>query len=457
MSESRRKFLGRAGALGASAMVGNLGRWAVPAAMAQAAGDYRALVCVFLFGGNDANNLVVPIDDYAQYAAVRTPASGIALAQAELLPFTAPRQGGRRYGFHPAFAPLQPVQDAGRLAVIANAGPLVAPITKADYAAGRNRPPNLFSHSDQQALWQGLTPDQAIRSGWGGRAADRIGAMNAGSQLPAVVSVSGAQLVGNGLSTSPFVIPSTGGVVLTGQGSGTVATARYKALRGLLATGGGSEVFDAAAGVLQRALVTAEAANPVLTATLPTGGTIATAFGTLATGLANQLKQVARLIEARTALGVRRQFFFVSMGGFDNHTALLANQATLYGQLVPALKAFYDYTVAAGVAGDVTTFTMSDFSRTFVGNSTQGTDHAWGAHHLVLGGAVRGGDIYGTFPTLALKGPDDSGSNGSWLPTTAVDQVGATLARWFGVPDADLGYVFPHLDRFAASDLGFMG
>ncbi len=198
MSPSRRKFLGRAGALGASAMVGNLGRWAVPAAMAQATGDYRALVCVFLFGGNDANNLVVPIDDYAQYAAVRTPASGIALAQAELLPFAAPRQGGRRYGFHPAFAPLQPVQDAGRLAVIANAGPLVAPITKADYAAGRNRPPNLFSHSDQQALWQGLTPDQAIRSGWGGRVADRIGAVNAGSQLPAVVSVSGAQLFGNG-------------------------------------------------------------------------------------------------------------------------------------------------------------------------------------------------------------------------------------------------------------------
>ena len=157
--------------------------------------------------------------------------------------------------------------------------------------------------------------------------------------------------------------------------------------------------------MLQRALVTAEAANPVLTATLPTGGTIATAFGTLATGLANQLKQVARLIEARSALGVKRQFFFVSLGGFDNHTALLGNQATLYGQLVPALKAFYDYTVAAGVAANVTSFTMSDFSRTFVGNSTQGTDHAWGAHQLVLGGAVRGADIYGSFPTARPQGP----------------------------------------------------
>jgi uncharacterized protein (DUF1501 family) len=287
--------------------------------------------------------------------------------------------------------------------------------------------------------------------------ADRIGAANAGSPLPTVVSVAGAQLVNTGLSTSPFVIPSSGGVVLTGQGTSAVATARYNALRGLLATGGGSEVFDAAAGVLQRALVTAEAANPVLTATLPAGGTIATAFGTLATGLATQLKQVARLIEARTALGARRQFFFVSMGGFDNHAGLLTNQATLFNQLVPALKAFHDYTTAAGVAGNVTTFTMSDFSRTFVGNSTQGTDHAWGAHHLVLGGAVRGGDIYGSFPTLSLKGPDDSGSNGSWLPTIAVDQVGATLARWFGVPDADLPYVFPHLARFATGNLGFMG
>ena len=457
MNNSRRKFLGRTGALTASALVGSLNRWAVPAASAQSAGDYRALVCIFLFGGNDANNMIVPVDDYAQYAAVRTPASGIALTQAELLPFAAPRQGGRRYGFHPAFAPLLPAFDAGKLAVIANAGPLVAPITKADYAAGRNRPPNLFSHSDQQALWQGLVPDQPIRSGWGGRIADRIGSVNPGSALPAVVSVAGAQLVNSGLDTSPFVIPSSGGVVLTGQGTSAVATARYNALRALLGTDDGSQVFAAAAGVLQRALVTAEAANPVLTATLPAGGPIATAFGSLATGLANQLKQVARLIEARAALGARRQFFFVSMGGFDNHTALLANQATLYAQLVPAMKAFYDYTVAAGVAGNVTTFTMSDFSRTFVGNSTQGTDHAWGAHQLVLGGAVRGGDIYGSFPTLALKGPDDSGSNGSWLPTIAVEQVGATLARWFGVAEADLPYVFPHLGRFAASDLGFMG
>ena len=457
MATSRRNFLGRTGALTASALVGSLNRWAVPAASAQAASDYRALVCVFLFGGNDSNNMIVPVDDYAQYAAVRTPASGIALTQAELLPFAAPKQGGRRFGFHPAFAPLMPVLDAGKLAVIANAGPLLAPITKADYAAGRDRPPNLFSHSDQQALWQGLQPDEPIRSGWGGRIADRSATANTGSSLPTVVSVAGAQLVNTGLATSPFVIPSSGGVVLTGQGTNAVQTARYNALRALLATGGGNQVFGAAAGVLQRALVTAEAANPVLTATLPTGGTIANAFGTLATGLANQLKQVARLIEARSALGVKRQFFFVSLGGFDNHTALLGNQATLYGQLVPALKAFYDYTVAAGVAANVTSFTMSDFSRTFVGNSTQGTDHAWGAHQLVLGGAVRGADIYGSFPTLALKGPDDAGSNGSWLPTTAVDQVGATLARWFGVADVDLPYVFPNIGRFASADLGFMG
>jgi uncharacterized protein (DUF1501 family) len=453
----RRRFLGNTGALTAAALVGNLGRWGVPSANAQVVTDYKALVCVFLFGGNDSNNTVVPVDDYAQYAAVRTPASGIALTQAEVLPFAAARQGGKRFGFHPALAPIKPFYDAGKLAVIANAGPLLAPINKADYLAGRNRPPNLYSHSDQQALWQGQLPGNPVRSGWGGRIGDRMLAVNNGATLSTVVSVSGSAVLNQGYDTSPFVIPSGGGVSLSGQGTDAISKARYAALKALLATGGGNEVFDGAAGVLEEALSMAEVANPVLTAALPAGGTIATAFGALNTGIASQLKQAARLIEARTAFGVKRQVFFVSLGGFDHHASLLSNQNTLFGQLAPALKAFYDYTVAAGLAGNVTTFTMSDFSRTFVGNSTQGTDHAWGAHHLVLGGAVRGADIYGSFPPLVLKGNDDAGSNGSWLPTTAVDQIGATLARWFGVPDVDLPYVFPNVGRFASSDLGFMG
>src|SRR5262249_52987278 len=170
----------------------------------------------------------------------------------------------------------------------------------------------------------------------------------------------------------------------------------------------------------------------------------------------NQLKQVARLIEARVALGVTRQFFFVSLGGFDHHSGLLVGQSNLFNQLSPALSAFYNYTVAAGIDSSVTTFTMSDFSRTFRGNGNAGTDHAWGAHHLVIGGAVNGGDFYGIYPNLALAGPDDVGSSGAWLPTTSVDQVGATLASWFGVAGVDLPYAFPNLSRFATANLGFV-
>jgi uncharacterized protein (DUF1501 family) len=190
--------------------------------------------------------------------------------------------------------------------------------------------------------------------------------------------------------------------------------------------------------------------SPTITAAFTVGGAV------LNTSIANQLKQVARLIEANAALGVKRQFFFVSLGGFDHHSNLLTGQSTLFNQLSPALAAFYNYTVGAGVASNVTTFTMSDFSRTFIGNGNLGTDHAWGAHHLVIGGAVKGGDFYGTFPDLTVKGLDDSGSNGAWLPTISVDQIGATLASWFGVAGVDLPYVFPNITRFATQNLGFV-
>ncbi|HZQ62462.1 MAG TPA: DUF1501 domain-containing protein [Casimicrobiaceae bacterium] len=451
---SRRRFLGSTGALTAAALAATLGRFGVESAQAQGVTDYKALVCLFLFGGNDSNNLIVPVDDYAQYAAVRTAASSIALTSSEILPVTASSQGGKKYGFHPQLAPIKTLYDAGKAAVIANAGTLVAPITKADYQAGRNRPLNLFSHSDQQSLWQGYVPDAIVRSGWGGRAADRIGAINAGAQLPTSISVSGNQLMSQGVTTAPFVIPQTGGVLLTGQGTDAVSTARVNALRAILKANPFNQVASGGAAVMSSAISAADVANPILTAALPT--TISTAFGNLNTSIALQLKQVARLIEARAALGVKRQFFFVSMGGFDNHTQLLSNQNTLYGQLAPAAKAFYDYTVAAGLASNVTTFTSSDFARTFIGNSNAGTDHAWGGHHLVLGGAVRGGDIYGTFPQLVVKGPDDAGTNGSWIPTIAVDQIGSTLAKWFGVAASDMAYLFPNIGRFATSDLGFI-
>ncbi len=451
----RRRFLQSTGALTASGLMGSLGSWGVEGARA-AGSDFKALVGVFLFGGNDSNNMVLATDDtrWGDYAKVRGDDSGIGLVKTDLQPII-DQASGNPYGLHPKMPQLKEIYDVGRMAVIANAGTLLAPMTLADYKAGVNRAPNLYSHSDQQVAWMGQIPNAPVRTGWGGRAADKLAGKNAGAQLPSTISVSGNQVFAMGFNSVPFVIPSNGGVSLSGQGGDAVSMARYNALRALLASGSGSKLQDAAAGVLNGALVANETANPVLQATLP--GVIANAFtGIPNTGLAQQLKQVARIIDARGALNLTRQFFFVSIGGFDNHSALLNNQANLYTQLNDALSAFYSYTVAAGISSNVTTFTMSDFNRTFIGNANAGTDHAYGGHHFVMGGAVNGGRVYGQFPSLAVKGPDDVSSNGAWLPTTAIDQVGATLASWFGVTDGDLGYVFPNLHNFSTRNLGFV-
>ncbi|MEO8486899.1 MAG: DUF1501 domain-containing protein [Betaproteobacteria bacterium] len=460
MSTNRRQFITRTSALTGAAMAGTFGRLGVESAHAQAATDYKAIVCLFKFGGADSNNMIVPDTDYAQYGLVRTAASQVALTQAQILKFTAARQGGKSFGFHPSLQPLKDLYDQNKLAIVANAGTLLAPITMTDYKAGKNRPPNLFSHSDQQMLWQGLLPGDIVRSGWGGRLADKLAAKNAGQTVPTMVSVSGTQIFNSGRSTVPFVIPGNGGVLLSGQGTDVVSTARYNALRALLQTGGGHQLFDGAASILDESLTAAESANAYLTPALPAN--ITTAFtvngALLNTGLANQFKQVARLIEGRAALGVKRQFFMVNIGGWDTHSNILTAQNNLFGQVGPAMRAFYDYTVAAGIANNVTTFTMSDFNRTFIGNQSIGTDHAYGGNYMVMGGAVKGGDMYGTYPTLVLKGPDDTGSNGAWLPTTAVDQIGNTLASWFGMPSADIDYAFPNLANWtpATRNLGFL-
>jgi uncharacterized protein (DUF1501 family) len=455
---TRRRFLQSSGALTASALAGAFSRYGIDAANAQAPANYQALVCVFLFGGNDSNNMIVPYTDYAQYAAVRTAASNVAIAQTNLLQFNAPR-AGKAYGFHPSLAPIKQIYDAGKLAVVANVGTLIAPITRADYTANRNRPANLFSHSDQQSAWQGLIPNASLRTGWGGRFADKLVVTNSGQQLPTVVSASGSQIFANGISTAPFVVPANGGVTVSGQGTDAVSTARYNALKALLATGSDNQIVQGAAKVMADSLASNEIANPVLSAAMP--AVIQTAFtvngAQLNTNIAQQLKQVARLIEARVTFGLKRQVFFVSLGGFDTHSNTVTTQTNLFNQLAPALKAFYDYTVAAGVANTITTFTMSDFNRTFIGNGNNGVDHAWGGHALVFGGAVHGGDMYGTFPQMTLSGSDDSGNNGAWIPTIAVDQVGATLGKWFGIAGTDLNAIFPNLGRFATPDLGFMG
>jgi uncharacterized protein (DUF1501 family) len=354
---------------------------------------------------------------------------------------------------HPNLGPLQTLFNAGKLAVIVNAGPLLAPLTKAQYQAGTNRPLNLFSHSDQQNEWQGLIDGTAIRTGWGGRVGDKINAVNQGAIVPTIVSVSSGSLITQGIDVGPFVLPASGGVLLAGTGTDPISQARINGVHQMLSAGSSNNIASDAAAVLSSAVTTGDAVSPVLATTSPI---ITAAFNGLNTGIALQLKQIARVIEAHSMFGAKRQFFFASLGGFDTHVDELNVQGGLLAQLAPALKAFYDATVALGVGDKVASFTHSDFSRTFIANSTRGTDHAWGAHHFVIGGAVRGGDFYGTFPDLSVRGADDSGTNGAWLPTISVDQIGATLATWFGVGSADLDYIFPNLSRFSTANLGFL-
>jgi uncharacterized protein (DUF1501 family) len=451
---ARRRFLQTAGALSAFGLASRMDVLSLAAtAAAQSASDYKALVCVFLFGGNDGNNTVIPFDTtgYSQYATVRTASSGINLAQSALLPIQ-PVNTATPYALHPGLPELQTLFNQGKLAILANVGTLTQPTTRAQYAVGI-RPESLYSHSDQQAQWQSSISDGASGTGWGGRLADSTAPYNAASGFPVITSLDGAVLFTTGTSSAPLTIPVTGSFALAGFNGGVAANARLAAVQALL-TQGSSNLFVNAAGTISaRALQLSATVNPILT---NANSSVAPLFANLKTATANQLFQVAKLIEARAATGAQRQIFFVQLGSFDTHGDQLNRQQNLFAELSPALKAFYDATVALGVSSQVTTFTLSDFGRTFQAASGGGTDHAWGSHHFAIGDAVGGGAMYGQYPQLILGGPSDAEVEGRWLPAVAVDQYGATLARWFGVPTTGLATVFPNLSSFATSDLGFM-
>jgi uncharacterized protein (DUF1501 family) len=269
-----------------------------------------------------------------------------------------------------------------------------------------------------------------------------------------VTSIAGTNLFISGQAANPLALPASGGIGLQGFNSGAQSSARLAALQQLLALDTGNTYVKGASAITSQAISLSGIVTPILSSTT---STVSSFFAGQTSSIAQQLQQVAKLIEARAQTGLRRQVFFVSLGGFDTHSNELNTLSTLFGQLSPALKSFYDATVQLGVSNQVTTFSLSDFGRTFQPASGGGSDHAWGNHHFVMGGAVKGGDLYGRYPTLVLAGPDDAEKEGRWIPTTAVDQYGATLARWFGVADADMAQVFPNLASFGNPNLGFLG
>ena len=454
-SASRREFLRRAAALGVTGVAAPLALnlAAIAEAAAQSASDHKALVCVFLFGGNDDGNTVVPYDaaGHANYTTLR---GGLATPRANLagtvLSPRNPPAGGQQWALAPELAPLLPVFDAGRLGVLMNVGPLIQPTTKAQYTARSvPLPPKLFSHNDQQSVWQASAPEGAT-SGWGGRIGDLFAAGN-GDATFTCVSVSGNAVYLSGRSAVQYQMSSNGSVAIGGIGStlfGSAAAAN--ALRALIteATGGGMHEREHA-----RLVSRSIAANVTVTAALAGASPLTTVFP--ATGLGNQLRMVARMLSARSALGARRQVFFVSLGGFDHHDNLLVDHPALLIQVADALRAFDASLTELGLQERVTTFTASDFGRTLTSNG-DGSDHGWGSHHFVMGGAVRGGRLFGTPPVLGNNGPDDVGQ-GRLLPTTAVDQLGATLATWFGVGGTDLSTVMPQIGGYSVRDIGLFG
>ncbi|NRF69636.1 DUF1501 domain-containing protein [Aquincola sp. S2] len=512
---SRRQWLGRAAALSGCAagapLALNLAALGSAAAVsgsaaAQSAGDYKALVCVFLFGGNDAYNMVLPTDSasWLNYTTVRnqapdpiallapgTPPNGAAPAATParlggvlpLAPLVAP---ARAFALHPVLGHLQTLfNQERRLAIVSNVGPLVMPTTKAQLGQELHpRPLNLFSHNDQQNTWQALAPEGATR-GWGGRMGDRLAGLNS---QPVFTSVSAA---GNavwlaGDSVQQYQVGSNGAIRLGSDANGRVygSPAVAQALQRIAGTPRGAHVLEAdLAAVAQRSMAAEEALrnalrpadsapfgtppasgnysaenDPLLRYTSPLTGSGA------GNGLAQQLQVVARMIDAgRSTLGARRQVFFVSLGGFDTHDAQNRGQADLLARLGQGL-AYFDATMGAlGLRNQVTLFTASDFGRSFTSNG-DGTDHGWGGHHVVLGGAVRGGTLVGSLPVLGAKNPNnnqfdsspDQLGNGALLPSTSVDQLGATLGRWFGLSDSELLDIFPNLKYFSQRNLGFM-
>jgi uncharacterized protein (DUF1501 family) len=445
---SRREFL-RQAALIASSGAGMFGvnLATIGAAAAQTTTDYKALVCIFLFGGNDCANTVIPYSQ-AEYNAYSSARLSLAIPRSTLLPITpnAPYTGPE-LALPAEMSGIKGLFDQGRCAIVANVGPLLAPTSKQQYEQESvPLPPQLFSHSDQTTHWQTSWPDQTPRNGWGGRIGDLLASRNS-TPLSISMSVAGNSLFLAGNNVVQYQLTKQGSVRINALNREYEPPEIGKALRALM-TEARTHVFE---NELTKITTRAISADEVVSSALAAVAPIATTFPD--THLANQLKMVARMVSARQRLGFGRQVFFVSLGGFDVHDNVVVDQPRLLKELSDAVTAFYNATVEIGAANAVTAFTASDFGRTLQSNG-RGSDHGWGGHHFLVGGAVSGRRVFGAWPQVRLGGPEDAGQ-GRLVPTTAVDQYAATLASWMGVSSSELSTVVPNIGRFATSNLGF--
>ncbi|MDJ0794207.1 MAG: DUF1501 domain-containing protein [Woeseiaceae bacterium] len=448
---NRRDFLKTSGAaalfaatpgLAYSQVVGGLGPFP----------DYRALVCVFLFGGNDSFNMLVP-NTTAEYNAYAASRQNLALLQNDLLPITPASSSGADFGLHPAMGAIQGLFQSGEAAFVTNVGPLIQPTTRDEiFNDAAVLPPQLFSHNDQQDQWTSLRGNVPSKTGWAGRMADLMRTGVADQQMSTNASLFGTNLFQSADETVAYVMGPGGPIQFEGFSTtpGDILNEQRLAFLRVL-DAQYDTIYERGYRDVQRRAI--DAADRVSSA-LENAPVFNTPFPQ--SQLGTQLQTVARLIAVRDELQMQRQIFFVAAGGFDSHDDQNQNQPGLLGGISDAIGAFHTAVRdELAIPDNVTTFTQSDFGRTLTSNG-DGTDHAWGGNQLVVGGAVNGGDLYGDYPSLALNGPEDVGG-GRFIPSTSADQYAATLAKWFGIPDTDLDVVAPNLINFAQRDLGFMG
>lgn len=450
---NRRDFLKTSSAAAAGAAFAHYPGMAYSQSLATLApfNDYKALVCVFMFGGNDSYNMLIPRSnaEYNVYAATR---QNMAVAQQDLLAINPLTSDGTDYGLHPSMAGMQGLFESGKAAFLCNMGPLVEPTTKTEYFnQSVQLPPQLFSHNDQQDQWHSLKGIATSKTGWAGRVADLLRTNVANQQLATNVSLFGNSLFQSADETIAYVMGNSGPVPFTAfSNSGDPDDLFYQqrlAFERVLDANHPTVYERGFADVQRRAIDTVD----LVSGALDQAPTLVTQFP--ASQLGNQLRTVAEMIAVRDVMQMERQVFFVAAGGFDSHDDQILNQPGLLGGVSDSMTAFYDSMVELGISDSVTAFTQSDFARTLTSNG-DGTDHAWGGHQMVVGDSIQGQNLFGTYPDLAIDSNDDVGG-GRMIPTTSADQYAATLAKWFGVEDVDLPTVAPNIGNFAAQDLGF--